>query len=174
MKAIVYTSNTGTTAQYATLLGEKTGLPVYTPAEAKNALAAGDEILYMGWLMAAGVQGYKAAAKQYKIAAVCAVGMGANGAQTEEVRQKNALPEELPLFTLQGGLQRKKLHGLYKLMINMVSGAAEKSLLQKKNRTPEDEVMLKMLHDGANLVKPESLQPVLDWYAAQQGQAQGR
>lgn len=30
MKAIVYTSNTGTTAEYAKLIGEKTGLPVYS------------------------------------------------------------------------------------------------------------------------------------------------
>ena len=32
--AIVYTSNTGYTQQYAKLLGEKTGLPVYSLDEA--------------------------------------------------------------------------------------------------------------------------------------------
>ena len=32
--AVVYTSNTGYTAQYASLLGGETGLPVYSLAEA--------------------------------------------------------------------------------------------------------------------------------------------
>ena len=30
MKAIVYTSNTGSTARYAAMLGQETGLPVYS------------------------------------------------------------------------------------------------------------------------------------------------
>lgn len=34
--AIVYTSNTGFTEQYARLLGEKTGLPVYPLSEAER------------------------------------------------------------------------------------------------------------------------------------------
>ena len=37
--AIVYTSNTGYTAEYAYLLGGKTGLPVYALAEAAGQLS---------------------------------------------------------------------------------------------------------------------------------------
>lgn len=36
LNAIVYTSNTGYTRQYAVLLGEKTGLPVYSLEEAAS------------------------------------------------------------------------------------------------------------------------------------------
>ena len=75
MNAIVYTSNTGFTAQYAKLLGEKLGLPVYALDEAEGELATGTEILYLGWLMAGQVKGYKQAAKRYRIAVVCGVGM---------------------------------------------------------------------------------------------------
>lgn len=37
--SIVYTSNTGYTREYAVLLGEKTGLPVYSLEEADKKLA---------------------------------------------------------------------------------------------------------------------------------------
>ena len=40
IQAIVYTSNTGYTAEYARMLGEKTGLPVLTLNEAKKSLFA--------------------------------------------------------------------------------------------------------------------------------------
>ena len=80
--SIVYTSNTGYTAEYARLLGEKTGLPVYSLAEAEQKLAAGNRVIYLGWLMAGKVQGYKKAAKRYKVQAVCGV---AALASTEEL-----------------------------------------------------------------------------------------
>ncbi|MDD6610969.1 MAG: hypothetical protein PUE91_01980 [Clostridiales bacterium] len=46
--AIVYTSNTGFTEQYARLLGQKTGLPVYALSEAGKALPPRSSILYLG------------------------------------------------------------------------------------------------------------------------------
>ena len=72
--AIVYTSNTGYTQQYAKLLGEKTGLPVYSLDEAMEKLARGNAVIYFGWLMAGKVQGYAKASKCYHVTAVCGVG----------------------------------------------------------------------------------------------------
>ena len=60
--AIVYTSNTGYTRQYAKLLGDKTGLPVYFLDEAGAKLPPTTSVLYLGWLMAGKVQGYAKAA----------------------------------------------------------------------------------------------------------------
>ena len=54
--AIVYTSNTGYTKQYAGMLGKNTGLPVYSLEEAMKELGAGDSILYLGLLMAWKIQ----------------------------------------------------------------------------------------------------------------------
>ena len=48
MNAIIYTTNTGSTARYAGLLAQKTGLPVYSLAEARNAVSTGAEVIYLG------------------------------------------------------------------------------------------------------------------------------
>lgn len=62
--AIVYTSNTGYTQQYALMLANQTGLPVYSLEESVARLPAGNSIIYLGWLMAGRVQGYPKAAKR--------------------------------------------------------------------------------------------------------------
>ena len=101
MKAIIYTSNTGSTAEYAQLLGKELNLPVHSLQKAKNKVPAGSEIIYLGWIMAGGIKGYNEAAKLYKVRAVCGIGMGQTGTQLKEVRDKNAIPQRIPLFTLQ-------------------------------------------------------------------------
>lgn len=161
--SIVYTSNTGYTAEYARLLGERTGLPVYSLAEAEQKLAAGNPVIYLGWLMAGKVQGYKKAAKRYKVQAVCGVGMGGNGSQLQEVRKANAISEKTPLFTLQGGFDIQKLSGVYKLMMTIMVKTAGKSLAEKQDRTPEEGVMLDMLTRGGRHVSAENLAEVLAW-----------
>ena len=110
-KAIVYTSNTGYTAEYARILSRETGLLVYSLEQARKELAAGSCILYLGWLMAGKVQGYDKAAKLYAMAAVCGVGMGATGSQLEDVRRTNGIGQDIPVFTLQGGYHSEKLRG---------------------------------------------------------------
>ena len=61
MKAIIYTSNTGSTAEYAQVLGNEVNLPVHSLQQAKNKVPAGSEIIYLGWIMAGGIKGYKEA-----------------------------------------------------------------------------------------------------------------
>ena len=161
--SIVYTSNTGYTAEYARLLGEKTGLPVYSLAEAEQKLAAGNRVIYLGWLMASKVQGYKKAAKRYKVQAVCGVGMGGTGSQLQEVRRANAIPEKTPLFTLQGGFDIQKLSGVHKLMMTIMVKTAGKGLAEKQDRTPDEDVMLEMLTQGGSRVSAENLAEVLAW-----------
>ena len=84
MKAIIYTSNAGSTAQYAQLLANELHLPVYSAKEAKKKVPAHSEIIYLGWIMAGGIKGYKEAAKLYKLRAVCGVGMGQTGTPRKE------------------------------------------------------------------------------------------
>jgi len=103
IKAIIYTSNTGTTAQYAKLLGEKTGLPVCSLSE--SSVPKDSEIIYLGWVMASSIKGYKKAARQYRVRVVCGVCMRAAGSQLAEVRKQNAVPVCTPVFTMQGGGQ---------------------------------------------------------------------
>lgn len=164
MNAIVYTSNTGYTAQYAQLLGGKLDLPVYSLEAAKKELAADTEIIYLGWLMAGQVKGYKQAAKLYKIAAVCGVGMGVGGSQIEEIRKGNTIPENIPVFTLQGGFELNKLHGIYKFMMSIMKRTEGKKLAAKPDKTAEEQDMLDLLLNGGSRVSQENLRPVLDWY----------
>lgn len=162
--AIVYTSNTGFTEQYAKPLGEKTGLPVYLLSEAGKEVSSGSSILYLGWIMAGKVQGYEKAAKEYHVEAVCGVGMGATGSQLQELQKANGFPVSLPVFTLQGGFDMSRLHGVYKLMMPVMVKTAGKDLAEKKDRTPDEDVMLELLTHGASCVSEENLTDLLEWY----------
>lgn len=162
--SIVYTSNTGFTRQYAMLLGEKTGLPVYSLEEAGQRLAPGNTIVYLGWLMAGKVQGYAKASARYHVAAVCGVCMGATGSQIEDVRKTNAIGSGLPVFTLQGGFDMAKLRGVYKLMMKVMAKTVGKKLAEKKVRTPEEDEMLELMVHGGSRVREEYLTEIVDWY----------
>ena len=168
MKAIIYTTNTGSTAQYAKMLAEQTGLPAFSMEEAKSKVEAGSEIIYLGWIMAAQVKGYKTAAKKYKIRAVCAVGMEKTGTRTEEIRKKTFVPAEVPLFTLQGNFNVKKLHGFYRLMMSMMVKMVTKQLVAKTDRTQRENEMLEIMLQGGENVRKENLAEVLDWYKREQ------
>ena len=160
MKAIVYTSNTGHTAEYAKILGEKTGLPVYALSEAAKQSSNGTEIIYLGWLFANNIKGYKKAAKQYKISAVCAVGLCDTGTALAEVRKVNAISEKTPLFTMQGGMDKTRLRGINKFMINVLT----KGLSSQKERSENDERMLYLLKNDQNYVSEENITAFMKWY----------
>ena len=168
MNAIIYTTNTGSTERYARLLAQETGLPAYSLAEAKKRVFAGAEVIYLGWIMAGSVKGYAMAAKRYRVRAICGVGMGQTGTQTDSVWKKSAVPDSIPLFTLQGNFDMKKLHGIYRPMMEIMVNTAGKGLAEKKDRTPDEDDMLDMMLHGGERVKAENLRAVLDWYSAQQ------
>ena len=158
IQAILYQTNTGSTEQYAKLLGEAVGLPVCPLAKAKETVPNDAEILYLGWVMANNVQGYVKAAKRYRIRCVCAVGMAKTGTQTAEVRRQTQIPAETPLFTLRG---------FRRLMMNLMVKASVKQLAQKKNRTPEEDDLLDMMQNGADRVRASELAAVLKWLKEQ-------
>ena len=164
MRAIVYTSNTGSTARYAKMLSQQIVIPAYNMEEAKEKLENGAEIIYLGWLMAGTIKGYAQAARKYKIKAVCGVGMGQTGTQLKEAREKNKIPQDIPLFILQGTFDIKKLHGVYKMMMSVMVKTAGKALKEKKDRTPQEDDMLDMMMNGTDRVKVENLSEVIAWY----------
>lgn len=162
IQAIVYTSNTGYTRQYAQMLGEKLHIPAMELQSARAQLPTGSPILYMGWLMAGKVQGYRSAARRYRVLAVCAVGMRGTGSQIESVRKANDILPTLPVFTLQGGYDPNRLKGIYKLMMTLMTKALEKQL---KASVPSDErTMRDLLRHGGSRVNEKNLSAVLNWY----------
>lgn len=165
MKAIVYTTGTGSTKRYAELLSLETGLPVYSLKEAKKNLPLNTKIIYLGWIMAGSVKGYATAAKRFKICAVCAVGMGKTGTQTDNVRAKASVPMEVPLFTLQGNFNIEKLHGVYRLMMKIMVKALE----NKKEHTQDENEMLQIIKGNEDFVDIKNLNDVLKWYKTEGG-----
>ena len=113
--------------------------------------------------MASSIKGYADIVKRYKVLAVCAVGMGQTGTQVKEIRAKNAIPNQIPLFTLQGNFDVAKLHGAYKLMMGLMVKTAGKALADKADRTPEEDDMLDMMMNGGQRVRFENLKEVIDW-----------
>ena len=167
MYAIIYTTNTGSTRRYAQLLAQATGLPAYSLAQAGVQVPNGAAIIYMGWIAASTIKGYAAAAGRYQPCAVCAVGMGQTGTQTDAVRKKNGIPASTPLFTLQGNFDVKQLHRAYRLMMDIMVKTAGRGLAAKQDRTPEEDDMLDMMLHGGERVRAQNLQAVLDWYDGQ-------
>ena len=162
--AIVYTSNTGHTQQYALLLGKQIGIPAYSLDEANAQLSGGSPVIYLGWIHTSHVKGYAKAAGRFELCAVCAVGLCDTGALTTEVRKATSIPEDIPLFTLQGGIDRSRLKGVDKLIISMLT----KGLASQKQRSAQDDRMLELLSKDENYVSPENLSEVLQWYREEQ------
>lgn len=160
-KAIVYVSNTGYTARYAAMLSEKLGIPAHPLTVASKQLPAGTPVIYMGWLMAGSVKDCKRAAKRFAIQAVIGVGLGDTGAQDEAARKACALPAEVPVFTVQGGMDITKLKGPYKLVIKMLTRA----MAGKKDATPGEARMAELLQSGGDFVNEKELAAVLTWAA---------
>lgn len=163
MKAVVYQSNTGYTQKYAELLAEKTGLPVYSRQEAGKALSKGDDIIYLSWLCAGALMGYKKAAKTWHVRAVCAVGMGSPAANeiTDIVKKYQMDPAQA--FYLQGGFDMSKLHGIYRLMMKTMIKSVVPSLEKKPDKTEDEIAALDLMKNGGDRVCVENLDPLLAW-----------
>jgi len=159
-EAIVYTSNTGHTARYAEILSTKTGLPFYTIEEAKGQLKKHTPVIFMGWLFASRVKGYKKAAKRYDVCAVCGVGLCPTGQLLQEVRTAAKIPDAIPLFTVQGGMDYPKLKGINKFMIDVLV----KNLQKKNSSDPGEKAMLALIEKGGNFVNKKNLADVIRWY----------
>ncbi len=158
--AIVYTSNTGHTERYAKMLAEKLAIPVYELNDAKKALKKKEKIIYMGWLIASNVKGFKKAKRKFDIKAVCGVGLCPTGELLSEVRKAIKLHSDTPLFTLQGGMDYKKLRGINKIMIDGLTS----SLVAKQNKTAEDSAMLELLASSEDYVSEDNLKNIINWW----------
>lgn len=164
MEAIVYTSNTGSSRSYADMLSEKPGIMAYSYEQAKKELPLGIDIIYIGWINAGKIKGYSKAKSDFNIRILCGVGMGKIGTQEGEIRKKNDVSDDIALFTLQGNFDIEKLHGLYKIMMSVMAKAVKKDLMNKENRTQEENDILDMVINGKNRVKLENLKDVILYY----------
>ena len=157
--AIVYTSNTGFTARYAAMLGEKTGLPVFPLKDALQKLHRGSRVIYLGWLCAGNVKGMKKARRRFSIAAVCAVGMAMEDPDYLDKLARQAEVKTVPLFYLRGGYRPEKLTGVYRLMMS----AMAKAVTRNPPKSAEEKSMQEAFRWGGDWVGETHLAPVLEW-----------
>jgi hypothetical protein len=163
VEAIVYESNTGFTRKYAELLSEATGLKVYERRTAGGSLKKGAAVLYMGWLMAGSVKGFKKACGRYRIKALAAVGMGSPSDKSSADTVQKYTTEDMPVFYLQGGLDVGKLRGLYKFMMSSAGKATENSPDTNDKMTDEERGKRDLFKNGGNFVKKENLEQLMAW-----------
>jgi len=171
MTAIVYVSKTGFTEKYARLLAAETGLPLYRLEEAAGGLEKEADIIYLGWLKAGGIQGYRKAARLWQVRAVGAVGMAMPTEKTAgEIRERHQLGQ-LPFVLLQGGFDLSRLFGLDRLVMRILTNMASKRLAEKPSLNDEERQTLDLMQNGGDLVSAEKLQPLLDWWKSGGSQA---
>ena len=157
---IVYVTNTGSTKQYAEMLGEKTGFEVLALDKAVNELAADEEIIFMGWIMAGAVQGLKEAREVFTgIKAVCPVGLNKSEKTAAELTEKNGITE--PMFILQGNFKIDNLKGMYKMMMGMMLKMFKSKL--KENPTPDADKFISAIENGVECVSEDNLTEILEW-----------
>lgn len=157
---IVYVTNTGSTKQYAEMLSEKTGFEAAEFSEAVKSFSADEDIIFMGWVMAGTLQGYKEAKEVFSnIRAVCGVGLFKGEKAEKELREKNAVTEAL--FALQGNFSVDRLKGMYKMMMSMMIKMLKSKL--KENPQPDADKVLAAFETGVECVSEENLEGILAW-----------
>ncbi len=157
--AILYTSHTGFTARYASMLARMSRIPAYDTNDIREHLPKGTAVIYLGWVCAGKIKGLGRARRQYDVRAVCAVGMAPEEGETmAHIRKENRL-EEMPFFYLRGGYDHQKVKGIYRLMMNAMGKAMEKKAAQDARAR----LLLETMKKGANWVAPEALAPVEQW-----------
>lgn len=161
MNVIIYTSQTGSTKRYAQMLGEALGIPIYNT---KEDLPKEKDIIYLGWIRASKIQGYKMINKKYNIKIAIGVGMGPNDTKIELLRQKNKIPLEVPLYTLQGNIHPELLHGMDKIMMTIAIKGTIKGLSEKEELTLEDQAMLEAMTSHKDHVLIENLNSIIKNY----------
>lgn len=156
---IVYTSNTGSTERYAKMLAEKLSCDCVKFADSAN-LDKETEIIFMSWVMAGTLQDYAKVKEAFtKIKAVCAVGMFGDEKKIDEVREKNAISEEL--FLLPGAFNVNNLTGMYKMMMGMAMKMIKGKL--KESDDPKAQEMAQKFEEGFDFVSEDNLQKVLEF-----------
>ena len=158
-KYIVYTSQAGHSERYAKMLSQRLDISAIPLDEAAKSIKSGTEIIYIGWLFANSIKGYKKANKLFSIVCTVAVGLCPTGELISEVKSANRIKDTSPLFTVQGGMDRNTLRGINRFMINTLI----KVLKKNTNPTDEDREKLRLIETGGDFVSEENLKDVINF-----------
>ena len=146
--AVVYTSQTGFTKRYAEWIAERTGGDAIELGDAKKRDLSGyDAIVYGGWACAGSISKISWFKKNIDI---------------EPALRKNFDEEtykKIGVFYCPGGFDYDKMSGKSKLMMKMFI----KMLKSKKNKTEEEETMIKMISGSYDISDKKYIEPIIEY-----------
>lgn len=116
--AIIYNSCTGSCKRYAEMLSAQLHIPAYPLG--KEPTRPGSNVIFVGWVFAGKVAGYKKAAKKFDVGAVVSVGMSPVGSKSEALaRKNNSFGYGMKVFCRQGAFNINKLPLPLKLIMQV-------------------------------------------------------
>ncbi len=165
---IIYNSQTGFTKRYAEWIAEKSGADCYELNEAKKKnMDNYDAVIYGGWACAGGISKlnwFKGNINKWegkKLIVFCVGGSPLENPDIEPALKKNFSADEMTkvkVFYCPGGFNYDKMPTASKLMMKVFI----KTLRAKKNKTEEDEVMIKMLSSSYDISDIKYIEPILE------------
>lgn len=169
MKAVVvYNSQTGFTRRYAKWIAEAADADCFALAEAKKrSMDEYDAIIYGGWACAGGISRlawFKKNMNQWsgkKLIAFCVGASPIENPEIEEALRKNFSADEwekVNVFYCPGGFNYEKMSAASRLMMKIFI----KTLKAKKDKTEEDEIMIKMISSSYDISDRKYIEPVLE------------
>lgn len=169
MKTIViYNSQTGFTKRYAEWIAEETGADCFELSEAKKKSMDGyDAIIFGGWACAGGISKlswFKGNIDKWsgkKLIAFCVGGSPLENPEIDVALRQNFSPvewEKVSVFYCPGGFNYEKMSAPSKLMMKMFI----KALKAKKDKTEEEEVMVKMIASSYDITDKKYIEPILE------------
>ena len=162
LSAIVYNSMTGSCKHYAELLSARLHIPCHPFHD--SYVRSNGEVLYIGWVKAGRVVGYKSAASRMNIVAVAAVGMSPIGPGSIDVgRRANKIPDSVAYFPLQGSFNLNQLPKGMQLIMRCITKGIAKKLSKKGNLTAQEQATYKMATTGAGDPAEWDVSAIVDW-----------
>lgn len=171
MKTIViYNSQTGFTKRYAQWIAEAAGADCLELSAAKKKdLTAYEAIIYGGWACAGSISKiswFKSNIDKWADKKLIAFCVGASPIENPEIEpglKKNFDESQLKkvsVFYCPGGFNYEKMSAPSKLMMKMFI----KALKAKKNKTEEEQQMIKMISASYDISDKKYIEPILECY----------
>ncbi|MEE1195588.1 MAG: flavodoxin domain-containing protein [Lachnospiraceae bacterium] len=164
---VIYNSQTGFTRRYAEWIAEAAGADCFELTEAKKkSMDEYDAIIFGGWACAGGISKlswFKGNIDKWsgkKLIAFCVGGSPIENPEIEQALRQNfndAQWEKVNVFYCPGGFNYEKMSAASKLMMKMFI----KTLKAKKNKTEEEEVMVKMIASSYDISDKKYIDPIL-------------
>lgn len=159
--AVIYCSKTGHTAKFAELLAGKTGLPCWSVEEAPEHVKKGEKVVFLGWLFAGYVRGYRKARRSYDVVLTAGVGMKPpNDKDRARLANQNGI-RFADFRLLLGGFDMTKLTGLDRLIMTAITNSLKKKLGKKEILTDDEKLLLSVATNNLDCVSEDKLEDIV-------------